>query len=438
MGQRFWCVLATCGLLLSLSGNSVSAAIISASSCSYSAVKAALDQAVNGDTVRVPAGTCTWTQSLDFDINITNGTNKYLTLQGAGIDQTVIIDGVSKADYPNIPYLIRWTTVNAGPTRITGFTFRGGSIDDVYNLGMVYIRGQSRQFRFDHNKLVPTLTPGIVVWEGVTGVLDHNVFDVSRGRYGIYIHHTRWNGVGDFGDNSWASPNTLGTQQAMFVEDNTFTNNQSTSWHRYAADGWNGGRVVYRYNTFNNCTWANHGTESSGRWRGQRQFEVYENTWTWNLQGQGFPAVVSSRGGVGVVFNNTVTVTNGTLSSVFDVSYYRSTQSFAPWGQCPSIWDQSSTVCLDQTGRGDGNLLSGFTPTPSGWPNQAADPTYIWNNKINGVVKGPISHSVPVVLGRDVIAQARPGYAPFQYPHPLNGGGSSNPAPAAPQGVTVN
>lgn len=416
---------------------SLQAATISASSCSHADVESALDRAVNGDTVLVPAGTCTWTKTMDFDLNITGGTNKYLTLQGAGIDQTVIIDGVSKGNYPNIAYLLRWTTVNGGLTRITGFTFRGGSIHDVYNLGMVYIRGQSHQFRFDHNKLIATMTPGMAIWDGVTGVIDHNVFDVSQGRYGVYTHHSSWNGVGNYGDNSWASPNTLGTNQALFFEDNTFTNNQSSSYHRYAADGWNGGRVVYRHNTFNACTWSNHGTESSGRYRSQRQYEVYNNTWTWNMQGGAFASLIGARGGVGVVFNNTANITNGTLNAFFDISYYRAIQPFAPWGQCPSTWDLNSTTCLDQPGRGQGTLLSNSSPTPVGWPNQVADPTYIWNNKVNGTVSGPRSHSAPVVLGRDILTQARPGYGAYQYPHPLISGGSSNPPPAAPRNLSA-
>lgn len=436
MRPSSWCFLIIGGLWVTLGTTPLDAATISANSCSYADVNAALDNAANGDTVLVPAGTCTWTQSMDFDLVITNGRNKYLTLRGAGIDQTVIIDGVSKAPYPNIPYLLRWTTVNGGLTRITGFTFRGGSNVDGYNQGMIYIRGNSQQFRFDNNKVIPTKTSGMFIWDNVTGVLDHNVFDVSVA-FGLYTFHNSWLNVGGYGDNSWATPNTFGTQQAIFIEDNTFTNNQSVVYHDYAVDGWSGGRVVYRYNTFNNCTWANHGTESSGRHRSQRQFEIYNNTWTWNMKGNGFASMIGARGGVGVVFNNTATITNGTVNNFFDVSYYRAGGSFAPWGQCPNSWDLSSSACLDQTGRGDGDLISGDTPSPVRWPNQAADPTYVWNNKINGTVSPPASHSSAVVVGRDILSQARPGYTPYQYPHPLITAGTNNAAPTAPKNLTV-
>src|SRR5688572_25248695 len=109
--------------LLTLNAGNLWAATITASSCSFSHVQAALNSAANGDTVVVPPGNCTWTTSLDLDNVVTNGRNKYLTLQGAGIDQTIIRDGVSKDNYPNVPHLIRWTTVSGGLTRVTGFTF---------------------------------------------------------------------------------------------------------------------------------------------------------------------------------------------------------------------------------------------------------------------------------------------------------------------------
>ena len=431
-------IVALLSIFMFLQSEASWAATISAASCSYSDVNSALDRASNGDTVLVPPGTCTWSTSMDFDTNVTGGTNKYLTLQGAGIDQTIIIDGVSKAPFPNIAYLIRWTTVNGGLTRISGFTFQGGSSQDSYNQGMIYIRGNSQQFRFDHNKVIVGGTSGMMMYGNVVGVLDHDYFNVSKG-WGLYTFHESWGGKGSYGDNSWASPSTLGTQQALFVEDSTFFNDQSNGFHRYAVDGWEGGRVVFRNNSFIACTWGNHGTESGGRQRGQRQYEVYNNTWTWDLKGNSFPSLVGTRGGVGVVFNNTANITNGYVTQLFDMTYYRATQSFAPWGQCPSAYDQSSTSCLDQTGKGQGNLISGDSPSPAAWSNEITDPTYAWNNKVNGAVSNAVSHVPTVVaLNRDFFNSARPGYTPFTYPHPLTSGStSSNPPPAPPQNLTV-
>jgi len=84
-------------------------------------------------------------------------------------------------------------------------------------------------------------------------------------------------------------------------------------------------------------------------------------------------------------------------------------------------------------------MISGDTPSPAAWPNQITDPTYVWNNKINGAVSNAVSHVPAVVaLNRDLYNQARPGYTPYVYPHPLtSGSGSSNPPPAPPQNLTV-
>ena len=67
------------------------AATRTAASCSRADVATAVNSAGDGDTIVIPAGTCTWTTNLTIS-------NKILTLQGAGMDQTVIVDGVSKAN----------------------------------------------------------------------------------------------------------------------------------------------------------------------------------------------------------------------------------------------------------------------------------------------------------------------------------------------------
>jgi hypothetical protein len=305
------------------------------------------------------------------------------------------------------------------------------------------IDGTSHQLRIDHCKFVPTQTSGLMLYGYIWGVLDHNTFDLSSGTgFGIYIFHNVWNVPGsDFGDASWADITDLGTNRAIFVEDNTFTNNQSVWFHQYANDSWSGGRVVYRYNTYINTTWANHGTESGGRWRSQRQFEVYNNTFSFDTRGNGFASLIGSRGGVGVVYNNTATITNGLIETVTDLQYYRAAAPFDPWGQCnaSSAWDQKSNatgyMCLDQPGAGKGDLLSNFNATPVGWPHQASDPTYAWNNKVNGTLSNMVSNAPSVVVeGRDFFNTVKPGYTPYVYPHPLV---TPTMSPSAPQNLAV-
>jgi len=415
-------------ICLSLSDGTLWAATINAPSCSRNDVGNAVNSAGNGDTVLIPAGNCTWTTNLTI-------TGKYLTLQGAGAGKTIITDGVSKGTYPNIAQVLVWTTTQGGLSRLTGITFQGGTITDSYNKGILQIDGTSHQFRIDHCKFIPTQTAALFVRGDLLGVIDHNVFDLSAHHgYAMYIMGS------SYGDPAWAQGSTLGTQQNVFVEDNLFTQDQSLGFHYYGVDGWSGSRVVYRHNEFNAVTLGNHGTESSGRSRSQRQFEIYNNTWTWNLRGNGFPSLIGLRGGTGVIHTNSANISNGTVSHFIDYQYYRASKSYLPWGQCPSVWDLSSARCLDQTGVGKGDLLFGDTPSPTGWPDQIADPAYDWNNLINGAVSNSVSNVPSVVQeGRDFYRQVKPGYTPYTYPHPLTSGSTATDSspPAPPQNLIV-
>jgi hypothetical protein len=420
-------LLGVVGIFISFNPESLWAATISATSCSRNDVGAAVDSAENGDTVLIPAGNCTWTTSLTV-------ADKYLTIQGAGSGLTIITDGVSKALYPNIPQVLHWTPKDGGLSRLTGITFKGGLVKDG-NRGIVVIIGPSRQVRVDHCKFIPTNTSALFVY-GVEGVIDHNLFDLSaHGGYAIYV-------MGDgYGDASWAKGSTLGTVENMFVEDNVIMHDQTKGFHYYGVDGWSGSRVVYRYNQFIATTIGNHGTESAGRWRSQRQFEIYNNTWTWDMMGNAFSSVIGVRGGTGVVFNNTLTITNGLPSKFLIFQHYRAFTSYPPWGLCPGPWDLRADRCIDQTGVGQGVLLSpDFSmPAPVGWPNQVDDPAYIWNNTINGVV-GIAAATTPTVVreNRDFYQKIKPGYTPYTYPHPLvTSSGTRNSPPSAPEQLSV-
>ncbi len=58
------------------------AATVVAASCSRADVQTAIDAAIAGDTVTVPAGTCTWTSPVTI-------TDKALTLTGSRPDRTL-------------------------------------------------------------------------------------------------------------------------------------------------------------------------------------------------------------------------------------------------------------------------------------------------------------------------------------------------------------
>lgn len=98
-------------------------------------------------------------------------------------------------------------------------------------------------------------------------------------------------------------------------------------------------------------------------------------------------------------------------------------------------------VCLDQPGRGGGDLLKGFTsPVNSrtgtaSWPRQALEPCYSWNNTRSADgSKVNLSSSEPTIQeNRDFYNNTpMPGYTPYKYPHPLvSGGGGGGHSTAA-------
>jgi hypothetical protein len=386
------------------------ASTLTATSCSRNDVEAAVKKADNGDTIEIPEGSCTWTSNLTID-------KKFLTLKGAGSDRTVITDGVGKGNFPNIPQVLAWNTIDGGLSRLTGVTFRGGTTPDPYNKGIVQFAGSSHSFRIDHCEFVPTQTAGLFIRGDMWGVIDLNRFDLSASHgYAIYVMGN------SYGDTAWSEDSTVGTERNVFIEDNLFTTDQSvpSEGNGYPAlDGWSGSRVVIRYNRFNATRIHNHGTESPGRSRSQRSWEIYKNTFAWNLKGAAYPSLIMLRGGTGVIFDNSATVSNGTLKYFTTYSNFRTGKKYPPWGECPSSWDKSADRCMDQTGLGKGILLSGDSPEPK-WLNQVPEPAYDWNNVLNGAVS-PAASSVPNTIreGQDFFHMRKPGYTPYPYPHLL-------------------
>jgi hypothetical protein len=344
----------------------------------------------------------------------------------------------------------------------------------------------------------------VTIYGFTYGVLDRNIFDFKGHRIPLYVHHDMWNGV-PFGVGSWADEIYLGTEKAVFVEDNVFNADGSALMH--GLDGWAGMRVVYRYNTLNNVIISNHGTESSARMRGARSYEFYRNRINYNGAAGPFPNAISVRSGNGVIFENTVT---GNFAIFGHYSQYRDNMNYNIWNQCDgnSAWDVNdgvvyatgthngasgqkvlsdstkgwkanqwigysvsnltrgnssvitsnepnavsarsvgqtqglplwntgdqyritrASICLDQVGRGKGDLLKGSPPSPKAWPNQQLEPAYAWGNTLNGQQYQMTSSSPVIKEGRDFLnGVPMPGYQPYAYPHPLTTGskGPSN------------
>ena len=115
---------AVIGLVISAE---VHAATINAGSCSQANTQAAINSAANGDTVNIPAGSCTWNTGVAIP------SAKKIMLKGAGIDLTVITVNPAGGTAVDL--------AKSG-SRLTGFTFREGGVQ---------VDGSN--WRIDHCKL---------------------------------------------------------------------------------------------------------------------------------------------------------------------------------------------------------------------------------------------------------------------------------------------
>lgn len=452
-------------MMLSINTTAGRAATITAGSCSSSAVQAAINSASSGDIVVVPTGDCTWTSTVTI-------TNKRLTLKGAGIGSTNITDQGSGGAALDVGGASATNFVD-----ISGFTFIKGI---NHSGGIIQISGQlfSVGFRFHHNRILQASSGsrGIYIYE-VYGLIDHNTIDVTATSGSIQSISIDGSSVGtDGGYTPWQQPLTLGTDKAVYVEDNVITYNTSNTGTEDALDAYSGARFVVRYNKINNISMGHHGTDSGGN-RSPVSFEVYNNIWVNNSSTKIRGWTV--RGGTGVFFNNTY---SGTISSgwyeITLLLYRACSTNVSSWQLCNGTkWSIGSTdfstnesrtcsttgsvkflssnsdqVSISGTRYFDGSGTGGYPcrDQPGIGPGQVSAPIYAWNN--TGVGIGPYDMGDPgncnglgiahyIALNRDYFQNtARPGYTPYVYPHPLQSGASSTPPspPPAPTNLTVN
>jgi hypothetical protein len=337
-------------LLLAVPAN---AADINAASCSSTDVQNAIDSAIAGDRVLVPAGNCTWT----FTVIIAAGQD--ITLQGAGIGQTIINNA--------------GLTVNRAAVRITGFEFQDPDIE---------MRAQN--WRIDHNKLENSSSVAAILATNRTtdevppwpGLVDHNEF--IRGRVVVFATQADI----DKQHFVWRQARPHGGPNFVFVEDNTFDANGVNG---NMVDANRAGRYVFRFNTHSGPKNIEMHSMQGCNTRATHAWEVYGNT----LDNPDTPWFVAFlvRGGTGMIFDNTVT---GNYTEMVGMDNVR---SFVDVGGTCGACDGNSSVdgntpgefgwaCRDQIGRGQDD--PGTYPTP-----QASDPAYYWQNTFNGSPRDP-------------------------------------------------
>ncbi len=380
--------------------------MIAAESCAQDDVQSAIDAAQDGDTVLLPAGEATWTPP-DARTPSVMINGKTITLQGAGVDKTVITDGSPHA-WNSLALVVRGS---GKPFRVTGMTFRKGTEARGANAISIF---NSRNWRVDQCKFDYNGVGGALFSYGDSfGVLDNCT---------IVRAYTAVNTKGR-GDASWKMPLSLGTADAVYIEDCTLIDVGPDG----PTDGYDGARYVFRHNTVTQTDAVDriggvghHGFDSGG-YRSTFSCEVYGNTFT----GDGW-LFGRSRGGTGVIFDNTVKGNVGFYLLV----YYRSSDredikrlcgSWGPMcdGTNPLDGNEDATGYpgRDQPGR----ATDAGRDTP-----QLLEPVYEWGNTLNGEDADLHPQDLGgrsfdhIKEGRDLYNDTRrPGYRPYAYPHPL-------------------
>ena len=115
-------------------------------------MQTAIDLASIGDTVKVPAGECSWDTCITVD--------KSIVLMGSGIDTTIL-------------HVYNFLLDNVDNVRITNFTFDGDGINGNKKSTQPI---DSKNFRIDHCKYINYDGHQIKVSGYSSGVIDHCQF----------------------------------------------------------------------------------------------------------------------------------------------------------------------------------------------------------------------------------------------------------------------
>jgi hypothetical protein len=434
-----------------LCAGSVSAATIQAASCSQAHVQTAIATAVDGDTVSIPAGTCTWPGPVGFE-------NKDIAILGAGAGQTIL------SGEGNFIFYIGISQANKGAFRLSGMTFQGpvtGAAVMITSSALAAV--PVGRWRIDHIHFNFSVTmPSGVHTSGVNyGVVDHSTFHGG----GVAIRQANglsrecWESSfplnGDFQN---SQPLDLGTDKFLVVEDSQFLSSNTPAIAYDASAG--GGRVVFRRNTVTGGFFYNHWTR--GCEVAAQVMEIYQNAFIGNAHygaavGAGYP--IRWEAGTGVIWGNTMQGFRiGPNAPYVILNDRRASRSESSgWlGACDGSKSHDGNAgdpaapgwpCLGQIGRAPGKTLEQI----KAGDKPVSAPVYLWNNGEEATcATGGICNDVVKVWG-DPSAYVKntphpngeidfsdnntpkPGYVPFVYPHPLvSGSPAPNPNPLPP------
>ncbi len=349
------------------------AATVDAASCSQDDVQTAIDSAIRGDTVKIPAcAETTW----DTAVTIT----KSITLQGAGAGSTNIKGNIAVASDPvmaiNTSWMIRVVPSSIADDtnvlmRITGFTLDGDSKNNA-----IYIYNSSTTTDLNKVMIDNNTFTNCRSYKDTThsATADKTIF-IHGNIYGVVHSNTfsGWVGLGTFG-NRYATGGatsfineafSFGSANAMYWEDNTITYT-GTDPDQIFGGSW-GGAYVIRYNTISitqnvyKSVTDFHGNQPSGTLYGVRGAELYGNKIDRASGNTGYTRLSDMAGGRHMEFYNYISNAGGGAGIQVRETYIDHVTGSA----CPS-----------------GTLYSGNYCSTAGQP-QHVWTTYIWNNRYN-------------------------------------------------------
>src|SRR5580698_1925212 len=189
--------------------------------------------AVAGDVIQIPAGTATWTSQLTITVGITiigNGTqNSTPSTFGAGTTNTVIVDnngggavisfqGISFGQTARISTLDiepqSATTALTSPLQVAGTCTSSGCpnlrVDNI-------VFGKTTQWTESGNGAP---ADWMIRTDNIVGVIDHTTLPSGSNVALVNANLSAYLGVGGYGHNSWAQPDTFGGANVMYLETN--------------------------------------------------------------------------------------------------------------------------------------------------------------------------------------------------------------------------
>jgi hypothetical protein len=302
------------------------------------------NRAVDGDTITLPSGTFSWTTHVTITKGVTiQGNTTTNSDTGVCNDLTNLVDNINRST-PGGEGFFHCTITSGKAFRITGVTFtgQGGNPSTAFN-GAIRIDGGSHQVRFDHLHFTGHLAHNscMNIGAGIYGVIDHVVMDQPSGQNG---QQRAYNGTG-YGDLEWTQPAGWGGPNFIFMEDCYLNNSGQDFSTAFGWDSLRGGRYVVRHCHLYNIELLNHGTDSGGRSRASRGYELYNNDYHWDFHNAGMDGI---RGGAMIVHDNTF---DGVApGGGFNLQNYRIANCFgSAFGGATGVnpWDSNDPVLYE-------------------------------------------------------------------------------------------